>query len=806
MPLKLHSALLILILLVAWASPPPPARAAADAPKTLFVDMNRAITDQQVAAAVWDDTDLTHVLRDGFMNTVSTSSGSGVSFSNTLPPAITRSNLKSLNVPAAGDFVEIADHAALNSLSTSFTVAAWIKRSTLNVGATIYDSGTQTGHWFVGLLSNNKLAFTTNGITDYVSAHTINDTNWHHVAFVVNTGQVSIFLDGVPDTLQAISPLNTPSGPKLIGNKQSKTTGFRGLIEELRLYNRALSSAEISRLATGKGCAQEGLSWAEAFPDLQCALDVAASGDQIWVARGVYRPGPAAAATFAGKSGVKLYGGLLGVETSLSQRPDFNQPSSVTASPLSYTILSGDVDGDDNPATFANYGDNNRFVVTNLGVNSAAAWDGFVIRGGASNLVPALAPGVEPEAGGGMFNFNSSITLLNLAFLANRGERSNYGGGLTNVNSNISLSTTTFLGNKGFAGGMYATGLAPSLMLTRFEGNQGTGSSGGLAVQDGGLNLSYSQFSSNTTPGKGGGLSSDGGEIVVYAVDFDDNLASLGGGGIYITGTVATLSEIDLTGNTTTSGSGGGGLAAVKGTLTMSDSTLQENSAGSSFGGGLLIDGTSATLDRMRLLGNIAAAGGGAISAINTNSVKVFNSLLVGNGGSLNQPGNALNVGAANLKLVNCTFSNNVNSSSAHLGRVSFNGVLTILNSILWDHDSTLLEIASPATAIVNADLIGRPGVGNDPRFYQYPTPGDGDWSTPAGNFYGDLRLQPASPAIDAGSNVLLEAGITLDAAFSPRFFDVPFRPNTGVGAPPIDMGAFEAQFAQQVFMPLILR
>ena len=802
----IYRIILTLALLAGALAPASPSRAAPSVPQTYFVDSGNASTDGLVGFGRFDDMDIVHVLRDGIDNPVSTGTGSGVSFSATTPPAITRFNPRSLNIPAAGNYIEIANHVALNSMGNSFTVAAWIKRATLNTGVTIYDSGTQSNHWFVGLLSNNKLVFTKDSLADFASSiHTINDTNWHHVAYVVSSSNVTMYLDGTADTPQAIGSLTPPSGVKLIGNKQSKTTGFRGLIDELRLYNRALSATEISRLAQGKGCTQDGLSWDNAFNHLQCALDTAVSGDQVWVTRGLYRPGPAPAATFAGKSGVKLYGGFLGSEISLGERPAFTLPTSVSPSFFDYTILSGDVNGNDNPLTFANYTENNRFVVTNLSVNSAGRWDGFVIRGGSSNFPAPSAPDVEPEAGGGMFNFNSAVTLTNLAFLANQGNRSNHGGGLTNVNSNISLSASLFLGNRGYAGGMYTTGLTPNLSLMRFESNQGATAGGAVNADTGGLNLSYSAIIGNTSAGTGGGVSSENGTLSLYAVDMTGNTASLGGGA-YISGTVATLTEIDLTGNTATTGNGGGGLAAYKGSFSMTDSRFQENRATNGFGGGLLIDGATAFIDRSRLFGNSAAAGGGAISTINTNDAKVFNTVLVGNGGPLNQTGNAINVGTANLKFVNCSFASNLNSSSAFLGRVSFNGVLTIVNSILWDHGSTLVEMVNPATSIMTANTVGRPGFGTDPKFTRYPAPGDGDWNTPGGNDYGDLHLMPFSTAIDAGSNALVQAGITLDLDFQPRFFDVPFVANTGAGTPNIDTGAYEAQYSKQTFLPVINR
>lgn len=99
--------------------------------------------------------------------------------------------------------------------------------------------------------------------------------------------------------------------------------------------------------ATG---ANSGSSWEDAYTDLQDALGVALSGDQVWVAQGTYKPsGPAGdvLATYQLLSGVGLYGGFAGGETELDQRdPDVN-----------VTVLSGDLNGDDGP-DFENYDEN----------------------------------------------------------------------------------------------------------------------------------------------------------------------------------------------------------------------------------------------------------------------------------------------------------------------------------------------------------------------------------------------------------------------------------------------------------------
>jgi len=87
----------------------------------------------------------------------------------------------------------------------------------------------------------------------------------------------------------------------------------------------------------------------------------------------------------------------------------------------------------------------------------------------------------------------------------------------------------------------------------------------------------------------------------------------------------------------------------------------------------------------------------------------------------------------------------------------------------------------------------------------RHPDPGlDGTWGT-ADDDYGDLRLQLGSPAIDAGDNSAVPAGITTDLARLPRFMDISGVPDTGSGTPPIvDMGAYEAQWT--IYLPLVLK
>ena len=73
--------------------------------------------------------------------------------------------------------------------------------------------------------------------------------------------------------------------------------------------------------------------WSTAFRFLQDGLEIATSGDQIWVADGTYRPNlgvsppppDPCAVSFALIDGVEIYGGFLGGETALAARdPESN--------------------------------------------------------------------------------------------------------------------------------------------------------------------------------------------------------------------------------------------------------------------------------------------------------------------------------------------------------------------------------------------------------------------------------------------------------------------------------------------------
>ncbi len=135
-----------------------------------------------------------------------------------------------------------------------------------------------------------------------------------------------------------------------------------------------------------RSLAHDGLSWNSAYSSLQDALAVAAKGDEIWVAKGIYYPDRGLGrvkgdrkATFRLPDGVALYGGFAGTEKHRDER-DWA---------ANITVLSGDIDTNDrsnssgivtDPAGIK--GGNAYAVVTAQNVSRATRLDGFVITAG----------------------------------------------------------------------------------------------------------------------------------------------------------------------------------------------------------------------------------------------------------------------------------------------------------------------------------------------------------------------------------------------------------------------------------------
>jgi hypothetical protein len=98
--------------------------------------------------------------------------------------------------------------------------------------------------------NNNKLVFTANNIS-VVSSGTITNGQWvHAVATVDGSGNVTLYQNGVLNGTGTLTYGGDNTRPFDIGFNDS-TDYFNGAIDDVRIYNRALSASEVSQLYNG---------------------------------------------------------------------------------------------------------------------------------------------------------------------------------------------------------------------------------------------------------------------------------------------------------------------------------------------------------------------------------------------------------------------------------------------------------------------------------------------------------------------------------------------------------------------------
>jgi hypothetical protein len=258
-------------------------------------------------------------------------------------------------------------------------------------------------------------------------------------------------------------------------------------------------------------------SWTKAC-GLQYALSAAGYGDAIWVAAGTYKPtlGDDRSATFQLKSGVELYGGFPATGT-----PGWDDRNWV-AYP---TILSGDIGvGEDNS-------DNSYHVLTGERLTEDTVLDGFTITGGYA--VSEGSEHWERKFGGGLYAFNSKLTLKNLRFESNTADVC--GGGLyLNLCHHATLVEVTFRNN------------SQSEIWGRPCGG------GGLCLDKSDATLTNVTFGGNTAQA-GGGMYNWRSDATLINCTFHENSAARSGGGMLnVEGSNPELTNVTFSGNKAT--------------------------------------------------------------------------------------------------------------------------------------------------------------------------------------------------------------------------------------------------------------
>ena len=149
--------------------------------------------------------------------------------------------------------IAITDTTDLKLVDSSYTISAWIKPSSYGGGGfgRILDKG-------VSPFSSGYVLNLNSGINGFGMSHrsggevTISNSIdldvWQHIVASFDGTAITLYKNAVPLKSENVSSISSNSGSLDIANRGDNARGFQGKIDNVMIYNRALSPSEIKTL------------------------------------------------------------------------------------------------------------------------------------------------------------------------------------------------------------------------------------------------------------------------------------------------------------------------------------------------------------------------------------------------------------------------------------------------------------------------------------------------------------------------------------------------------------------------------
>ena len=162
-----------------------------------------------------------------------------------------------LDFDGVNDYVDAGNNVSLEFATTSFTVMAWVKTSLQPNGHIVF-YGDTADEWYslsIGVSGPGIVIDDDATKTECYATYTANDSNWHHYVGVrdITNDKLYIYIDGIlkNNVVDSSGNISNPNYKTVyVGRKTAAGVGseyFNGSIDEVRIYNTALSAEEIDR-------------------------------------------------------------------------------------------------------------------------------------------------------------------------------------------------------------------------------------------------------------------------------------------------------------------------------------------------------------------------------------------------------------------------------------------------------------------------------------------------------------------------------------------------------------------------------
>jgi len=226
-----------------------------------FRDYDISVPQSNSVAAYWK-------LDEGSGTSVSDASGNGNTGTLINGPKWTTGKLgDALSFSGGSDLVKVSGAGSLANLyRKGLTVSAWIKPVTAGGGGRgrVVDKDNNDAGWFLAMYASNVAIFQVDQFAtsqpNRLSTAVLTPNTWQHIAATwdgsTNGSNIHIYVNGVPadgvSTNGSGAASDDTTAPLTIGNRLVDVArGFNGSIDDVHVFNRVLSPAEIKNLVCG---------------------------------------------------------------------------------------------------------------------------------------------------------------------------------------------------------------------------------------------------------------------------------------------------------------------------------------------------------------------------------------------------------------------------------------------------------------------------------------------------------------------------------------------------------------------------
>lgn len=222
---------------------------------TILIILTLLVVSPNLMAVTTDGLVGAWLFDDGTGNTVADSSGNNLNGEVTSgSPTWVEGKFGGAMQFGGADMVTVSDDDALDL--TSFTIAAWINSPSTSgkwhvIAAKEARNPTGRNYGIFGHVNNGSIhySFTSGGWKSFDAPTNVTDGAWHHVAATYERPNFKLYVDGELDA--EVAPDADPESndsPLYIGGCDIGNYWMTGTIDEVVLYDRALSEAEIAEL------------------------------------------------------------------------------------------------------------------------------------------------------------------------------------------------------------------------------------------------------------------------------------------------------------------------------------------------------------------------------------------------------------------------------------------------------------------------------------------------------------------------------------------------------------------------------